>query len=404
MKQAFIFDGIRTPFGKYGGSLSSIRPDDLMAITIRELILKYPTINDDIEDVIIGDSNQAGEDARNVARNSALLSGLSINTAGITVNRLCGSGLAAVHLGSNSIKCNEGSLYIAGGIESMTRAPLILLKNDKPFLRSLEYADSTIGWRFPNNSLLREIGQDSMPETSDNIAKKLNISREESDLFAFQSQMKHEKAFNAGFFEHEIFPIKIHSSNKRDLDYNMTKDEHPRPKSTLEDLSKLKPLNNKGVTTAGNSSGVNDGAAAVLLGSLDMIEKLDKYPIAEIITTAVSGVEPRLMGLGPVSAIQKVLKKAGLSLKDIDVIEINEAFSTQVLGCLKLLEVPFDDKRINPNGGAIAIGHPLGASGARLILTASRELQNRGGKYALVSLCIGIGQGIATIIKNPNIN
>lgn len=404
MKQTYIFDGIRSPFGKYGGHLKSLRPDDLMALTIRELLIKNPNIENDIEDVVVGDSNQAGEDARNIARNSALLSGISIQAGGITVNRLCGSGLAAVHLASNSIKCNEGNLYVAGGVESMTRAPLIIAKTENAFSRTIDFADSTIGWRFPNTKLIKQFGSESMPETSDNIAKKFSISREESDLFAFQSQMKYNNALNDGFFDKEIFPVTIPAKSKRETDYQMISDEHPRLNSTLEKLSKLNPLYQNGVATAGNSSGINDGAAALLLGSLEMADKLSKFPMAEIIATAVSGVEPRYMGLGPVMASQKVLKRTGLTLKDMDVIEINEAFSSQVLGCLKLLELPFNDSRINPNGGAIAIGHPLGASGARLILTASRELQRTGGKFALVSLCIGIGQGIATIIKNPNFN
>ncbi|WP_439129055.1 acetyl-CoA C-acyltransferase [Polaribacter sp.] len=404
MNKVYIYDGIRSPFGKYGGELSTTRPDDLMAYILKKLVERNNNIKDLIEDVVIGDSNQAGEDSRNIARNSALLSGISINSGGITVNRLCGSGLAAVHLATNSLKCNEGELYIAGGVENMTRAPLIISKTEKAFTRNIDVADSTIGWRFPNKNLLDRFGTHTMPETSDNIGKKLKITRDESDLFAYQSQMKYKNALETGFFDDEILPFKILARNKRENEFIMTADQHPRLNTSLEGLSKLKPINKNGVATAGNSSGINDGAAAILLGTATMSSLLEKEPIVEIVAHAVSGVEPMYMGLGPVKASEKVLKRAGLTINDMDIIEINEAFSTQVLGCLKSLNLSFSDSRINPNGGAIAIGHPLGASGARLLITASRELKRIGGKYALVSLCIGIGQGIATIIKNPNIN
>lgn len=402
MKNAYVYDGIRTPFGRYGGELQGIRPDDLMAMTIAELLKKYPQIRDKVEDVVIGDSNQAGEDARNIARNSALLSGLHLESGGITVNRLCGSGLAAAHLASNAIACNEGSLYVAGGVESMTRAPLVIAKQPTAFSRSLSYADSTIGWRFPNNQLLEKFGNEGMPNTSDNIGSDLQISREDSDVFAFESQMKYEKARKDGFYENELFSVTIPPKSRKEKPYEMNADEHPRPTSTLEKLATLRPLNAAGVTTAGNASGVNDGAAALLIGDEKVQKLLGVSPTARILGTAVAGVAPRVMGLGPVKASQKILARTGLSLKDMDLIEVNEAFATQVLGCLKSLKLPFNDSRVNPNGGAIAIGHPLGASGARLLLTASRELKRRNGKYALVSLCIGIGQGIAMIIENTD--
>ena len=402
MQESYIFDGIRTPFGRYGGILAHMRPDDMIASTIAELVNRNPQIIDQIEDVIIGDSNQAGEDSRNIARNALLIADLPVKTAGITINRLCGSGLSAAMLAANNIKCEEGDLMLAGGVESMTRAPLILAKSESAFSRSAPIADSTIGWRFPNEKLISQYGSNSMPETAENIAKELTISREESDLYAFETQLRYEKARKSGFYTDEIMKIEAPSGNRKQPFIFVSDDEHPRPDTSLEKLSKLRSLHPNGIVTAGNASGVNDGAAALLIGNEKAATGLNLKPMAKIITSAVAGVEPRLMGLGPVPASRKVLQRAGLTLDDMDLIEINEAFAVQVLGCLKELKLPFDDARVNPNGGAIAIGHPLGASGARLLLTASRELQRRKGKYALVSLCIGIGQGIATIIENPN--
>jgi acetyl-CoA C-acetyltransferase len=402
MEKSYIFDGVRTPFGRYGGILARIRPDDLMALTLSELVNRHPGIREGIEDVLVGDSNQAGEDSRNVARNAALLSGLPVKVTGMTVNRLCGSGLAAAVLASNSIRCGEGDLFIAGGVESMTRAPLIQAKAEQAFQRAAPLADSTIGWRFPNPALISAFGNEAMPETAENIARKLHISREESDRYAFETQMRYEKARKAGFYSGEIMPVEIPPASRKQHTVVVREDEHPRPDTTLEKLARLPVLHPNGIVTAGNASGVNDGAAALLVGNTAAAGKYDLKPMARILTSAVAGVEPGLMGLGPVPASKKALERAGLSLEDMDLIEINEAFAVQVLGCLKGLELAADDSRLNPNGGAIAVGHPLGASGARLLLTASRELQRRKGKYALVTLCIGIGQGIATIIENPD--
>jgi len=402
MEESYIFDGVRTPFGRYGGILARIRPDDLMALTISELVNRFPAVGDGIEDVIVGDSNQAGEDSRNVARNAALLSGLPVHVAGMTVNRLCGSGLAAAVHASNSIRCREGDLFIAGGVESMTRAPLIQAKAEKAYQRAAPLADSTIGWRFPNPALISAFGDEGMPETAENIAKKLHISREESDRYSFETQMRYEKARKTGFYSGEIMPVEIPPASRKQPPVVVHEDEHPRPDTSLGKLAKLPVLHQDGIVTAGNASGVNDGAAALLVGNAAAAKKFELEPMARIVTSAVAGVEPGLMGLGPVPSSQKALERAGLSLEDMDLIEINEAFAVQVLGCLKGLGLTADDSRLNPNGGAIAVGHPLGASGARLLLTACRELRRRNGKYALVTLCIGIGQGITTIIENPD--
>jgi len=404
MEESYVFDGIRTPFGRYGGVLARLRPDDMMAATIAELVLRNPGIQDEIEDVVVGDSNQAGEDSRNIARNALLIAGLPARVSGITVNRLCGSGLAAAVQASNSIKCQEGDLFIAGGVESMSRAPLILAKSESAFDRNVSIADSTIGWRFPNQKLTGKYGADSMPETAERIAKKLNISREESDAYAYAAQMRYEAARKAGFYKGEIMPVEVPPASRKQEALIISSDEHPRPDTSMEKLARLPSLHKDGVVTAGSASGVNDGAASLLIGNAKAAERFGLKPLVKIITSAVAGVEPGLMGLGPVPASRKALDRAGLSLKDMDLIEINEAFAVQVLGCLKQLKLSPDDRRVNPNGGAIAIGHPLGASGARLLLTASRELRRRKGKYALVSLCIGIGQGIATIIENPESN
>jgi acetyl-CoA C-acetyltransferase len=400
MRESYVFDGIRTPFGRYGGILANLRPDAMMSATIIELLNKYPQIRDHIEDVIVGDSNQAGEDSRNIARNALLLSGLPYSIPGITVNRLCGSGLSAAIHADNAIKSDEGDLFIAGGVESMTRAPLVMAKAEKAYNRSIAIADSTIGWRFPNQRLLSQYGSESMPETAENIALKFKITREESDQYAFQTQMRYENARSSGFYDDEIMTVEVPNLRKNQPAIKIYKDEHPRPDTSLEKLSLLKSLHKDGIVTAGNASGVNDGAATLIIGSEKASNQLNIKPIARIVASAVVGVEPRLMGLGPVPASKKVLERTGLKLDDMDLIEINEAFAVQVLGCLRELNLSSDDPRVNPNGGAIAIGHPLGASGSRLLLTASRELKRRKGKYALVTLCIGIGQGVATVIES----
>ncbi len=399
VKQAIIYDGVRSPFGRYGGGLSGMRPDDLAAAVIKALLDRSGIESSLVEDVILGNTNQAGEDCRNVARNAALLAGMHTTVGGLTVNRLCGSGAAATLDAARSISCSQGQLFIAGGVESMSRAPWVLNKAETGFDRNQKMYDTVLGWRFPNKSLLKQYGDDTMPQTADNLGKDLAISREDSDAFASASQQKYETAKNAGFYLEELLEIEVPAKRRKDPPLKVMADEHPRPGTTLEKLAGLSPLFEDGVVTAGNASGINDGAAALLLGNEDIGNKLGLVPRGRILAGAVAGVEPRVMGIGPVPASQKALQRAGLSLSDMAVIEINEAFATQVLGCLKQLQVDFQDERVNPNGGAISIGHPLGASGARLILTALRQLEQMQGRYALVSMCIGIGQGIAVVIE-----
>ena len=397
MPDAFIYDGLRTPIGRHAGGLAPVRPDDLLAGVIKAVVARSPFKPEQFEDAVIGCTNQAGEDARNVARHAALLGGLPTTIGGLTVNRLCGSGLAAIADAGRATRCGEGALFIAGGVESMSRAPFVTAKSESPYAREIRVFDSTIGARFPNPRIGKIFGEDTMPETADNVGKDLAITREASDRFAAASQAKYAAAKAAGFFDGEITPVAI--GCRKGAETIVAQDEHPRPNTTYERLAELKPLFPGGVVTAGNASGINDGAAALIVGSFAIGEKAGAKPLARIVTSAVAGVEPRVMGLGPVPASQKALERAGLSLKDIDVIELNEAFATQVLGCLKLLDIPAEDSRVNPNGGAIAIGHPLGASGARLALTAIRQLQRGGGRYALVTMCIGVGQGIAVIFE-----
>ncbi len=399
MLNAYIYDGLRSPIGRHGGVLASIRPDDLAAEVIKKLIEKTGIPGADIEDVILGDTNQAGEDSRNVARMAVLLAGLPVTVPGQTVNRLCASGLGAVIDSARAITCGEGELYIAGGVESMTRAPFVMGKAETAFSREAKIFDTTIGSRFPNKKITAQYGGHSMPETGDNVAVEFGITREQADTFAAQSQAKYQQAKTEGFFEGEITPIEV-SQGKKLPPKLVSEDEHPRPSSNFEALSKLKPLFEGGVVTAGNASGINDGAAALLIGSETVQEKYGLKPMAKILSAAAAGIEPRIMGAGPIEAIKKAVSRAGLTLDDIDIIEINEAFASQVLSCLKGLDVDFNDPRVNPNGGAIAVGHPLGASGARLTLTVARELQRRQKKYAVISLCIGVGQGLAMVIEN----
>lgn len=398
MSHAYIYDVGRTAFGRYGGVLSTTRPDDLLAHIIKTLVERSPFDSGLYEDVIAGCACQAGDDSRNVARFAGLRAGLPLETGGITLNRLCGSGLAAALDASRCVRCNEGELFIAGGVESMSRAPLILAKAQTAFARYQELADSTMGARFTNPEIIRQYGGDSMPETADNIAADLGITREESDIFAAASQAKYEAARAQGFFTDEIIPIEVSQGRKKPA-LCVDADEHPRPATTLEALQKLRPLFQGGVVTAGNASGINDGASAMIIGSLDAGEKAGIKPRARIVGGAAAGVPPRVMGLGPVPATKKALVRAGLTLNDMDVMEFNEAFATQALGCLKQLGIAFDDPRVNQNGGAIAIGHPLGASGARIAMTALRQLEKTGGRYALATMCIGIGQGIAIVIE-----
>jgi len=395
---AYIYDGLRTPFGRHAGALASVRPDDLLAEVIRAVVSRNAFELSAYEDVVMGNTNQAGEDARNLARHAGLLAGLPPQVAGVTVNRLCGSGLAAILDAARAVKAGEGELFIAGGAESMSRAPFVIAKSESPYSREFRAFDSTIGARFPNPKVEKQYGDDTMPQTADNVAADLGISRAEADAYAARSQALYEKARAEGFFDAEIHPVEVSQGRKKPAKL-VDKDEHPRPDSDLAALSGLRPLFEGGVVTAGNASGVNDGAAALILGSEAIGQTYGVKPRGRILAGAVSGVEPRVMGLGPVEACKKALARAGLSLEQMDVIEINEAFASQVLGCCKQLGIAFDDPRLNPNGGAIAVGHPLGASGARLTLTALRQLERTGKRYALVSLCIGLGQGVAAVIE-----
>ncbi|WP_444938798.1 3-oxoadipyl-CoA thiolase [Microbulbifer sp. JMSA002] len=398
MPQAYIYDGGRSAFGRHGGSLSSIRPDNMLAHVIKTLVERNNFDHKQFEDVIAGNTNQAGEDSRNIARFAGLIAGLPISTGGITVNRLCGSGLSAVADAARCIRASEGDLFIAGGVESMSRAPLVLSKASSPFDRTQQLADTTLGPRFTNPDIVAEFGSHTMPQTADNIAADLNIQREECDIFALASQAKYESARFDGFFIDEIIPIEVPQDRKQPPRLIDT-DEHPRPDTSLERLQTLRPLFEGGVVTAGNASGINDGAAALIIGSQEAGQAVDLKPRARILASAIVGVEPRVMGFGPVPATRKALARAGLSLADMDVMEFNEAFAVQTMGCLKMLEIDYEDSRVNPNGGAIAVGHPLGASGARILLTALRQLERSGGRYGLATMCIGIGQGIAVIIE-----
>lgn len=398
MLDAFIYDGWRTAFGRHGGVLAPVRPDDLLAAVMSALVKRNGFDAARYEDVIAGCTNQAGEDARNVARHAGLLAGLPESVAGQTVNRLCGSGLAAIIDAARAVRVNEAELVIAGGVESMSRAPFVMAKAEKAYSRNVSVFDSTIGARFPNPRILAEYGADTMPETAQNVADDLGISREAADEYAARSQARYESARAAGFFTAEIMPLTV-AQGRRKPPLTVDADEHPRPESSLEKLAGLPPIVADGIITAGNASGVNDGAAALIIGSKKSGEAVGIRPRARIIAGGVVGVPPRVMGLGPVGACRKVLDRAGLSLDDMDVIEINEAFAAQVLGCCRALGLGGDDPRLNPNGGAIAVGHPLGASGARLALTGLRELERIDGRYALISLCIGIGQGVAMLIE-----
>jgi 3-oxoadipyl-CoA thiolase len=399
MEHALICDAIRTPFGKYGGALSSIRTDDLAAIPLRALVERNSKVDwGAIDDVIYGCANQAGEDNRNVARMALLLAGLPKDVPGATVNRLCGSSMEAVSLAARAIKSGEASLVIAGGVESMSRAPFVIGKSETAFSRSAKIEDTTIGWRFVNPVMKEKYGTDSMPETAENIAEEWNISRADQDAFAFRSQKRTAEANQACGFADEIVPVTI--STKKGDPQVVRKDEQPRPETTLEALSKLKAIvKPTGTVTAGNASGVNDGACALLLASESAAAKYGLTPLARVVSSACAGVLPRVMGIGPVPAASKVLAKTGLRLSAMDVIELNEAFAAQSLAVLRDLGLPDDAEHVNPNGGAIAIGHPLGASGARLIMTAAYQLRRTGGRYALCTMCIGVGQGIAMIIE-----
>ena len=396
---AFICDGIRTPFGRYAGSLASIRADDLAALPIRALISRNPSVDwSRLDDVIYGCANQSGEDNRNVGRMALLLAGLPKEVPGTTVNRLCGSSMDAIAIAARAIKADEAALIIAGGVESMSRAPFVMGKAEAPFSRGAKIEDTTIGWRFVNPQMKAKYGIDSMPETAENVAEEFRVSREDQDHFALRSQQRTAAAQAQGFFSQEIAPVEVPQKNGPAI--WIENDEHPRPDSTYEGFARLKPIvKPNGTVTAGNASGVNDGACALLLASEEAARANGLHPRARIIASAAAGVAPRVMGVAPISAAKKVLELAGLQLSQMDVIELNEAFASQSLAVLRGLGIPDDASHVNPNGGAIAIGHPLGASGARLVTTALRQLQRVGGRYALCTMCIGVGQGIATIIE-----
>jgi len=399
MINAYICDAIRTPIGRYGGSLSTLRADDLGAVPIKALMERNPELDwSAIDDLYYGCANQAGEDNRNVARMSSLLAGLPQSVPAITLNRLCGSGMDAVGSAARTIRSGEAQLMIAGGVESMSRAPFVMPKSTAAFSRKAEIYDTTMGWRFVNRAMKAQYGVDSMPETAENVAEEFNINRQDQDAFALASQLKTERAQKVGVFAEEITPVSIPRRKQEPLVFD--RDEHPRASSSLQDMAKLPtPFRQNGSVTAGNASGINDGACALLLASSEAVGKYDLQPKARVVAMATAGVAPRIMGIGPVDASRKVLKLAGLSLDQMDVIELNEAFASQSLACLRQLGLADDAEQVNPNGGAIALGHPLGMSGARLITTAVYQLQRSQGRYALCTMCIGVGQGIAIIIE-----
>ena len=398
--EVYIVDAVRTPIGRFKGALKSIRPDDLAAIAIVGLLERNPTVPlKEIEEVILGNANGAGEENRNVARMAALLADLPIEVGGITLNRLCGSGLDAINYAARAIMANEGDIFIAGGTESMTRAPFVMAKPEYEFPRDMEMHDTTIGWRFPNPIIKEKYGVDTMPKTAENIAQRYNVSREEQDSFALQSQLKAKTAMDAQRFADEIIPVEI-----KDRKGNVTivdTDEHPRANSTMEGLAKLRPLFENGTVTAGNSSGINDGASVLLLMSGKKVKELGMKPLGKYVVSAVAGLEPDEMGLGPVYATRKAFARANLTAEDMDLIELNEAFASQSLECIKQLQL--NPEIVNVNGGAIAFGHPLGASGARILTTLLHEMKRREDvKYGLATMCIGVGQGIATIVEKVN--
>jgi acetyl-CoA acyltransferase len=401
MNDAFIIDGIRTPVGNIGGSLSEVRADDLGAHAIRELLARNRALDPSrIADVILGCANQAGEDNRNVARMALLLAGLPVTVPGETVNRLCASGLSAIASAARGVKVGEGDLYIAGGAESMTRAPYVMSKGATPFARDVQLFDTSLGWRFVNAKMKAMHGTDSMGETAENVAAQYGVTRDDQDAFAVRSQQKAATARAAGIFAEEIAPLMI--AQKKGDPKRVEQDEFLRPDTSMESLAKLKPAfrtDGKGSVTAGNSSGLNDGAAALLIASDRAVKEHSLVPRARIVASAAAGVEPRIMGMGPVPATRRVLELAGLTLGQMDVIELNEAFAAQSLACVRELGIADDDPRVNPNGGAIAIGHPLGMSGARIALAATRQLQRSGTRYALCTMCIGVGQGFALILE-----
>ncbi|MEK4402924.1 acetyl-CoA C-acyltransferase [Sporosarcina sp. FSL K6-6792] len=398
MREVVIVDAVRTPIGRYNGALKDVRPDDLGAVVIKALIDRNPNLPaEQIEEVVLGNANQAGEDNRNVARMAGLLAGLPVEVGGTTINRLCGSGIDAVIYAARAIAVGDGDIFIAGGTESMTRAPFVMAKPDKANPRgNMELQDTTIGWRFTNEKLQEMYGTDSMPRTAENVAQRYTITRENQDLFAYESQQRAKAAIEANRFFEEIVPVVY--TDRKGNEITVDQDEHPRPDITLEKLAQLKPLFDGGTVTAGNASGVNDGACALLLMSAEKAKELNLKPLAKYVTGATAGLEPAVMGLGPIIASKKALVRAGLTMNDIGLVELNEAFASQSLECIRQLEL--DVKKVNVNGGAIAFGHPLGASGARILTTLLYEMKRRNVQYGLATMCIGVGQGIAAIVEN----
>lgn len=398
MKEVVIVDAVRTPIGKFNGALRMVRPDDLAAMVIKALLQRNPAMDPaQIEEVVLGNANGAGEDNRNVARMSLLLAGLPVQTAGTTINRLCGSGLDAVNYAARAIMTGEGDVFIAGGTESMTRAPFVMKKPEAGFPRgNMDLIDTTIGWRFINEKLHEMYGTDSMPQTAENLAAKYIISREAQDRFAFTSQHKAQKAIHEGKFKEELIPVTY--KDKNGLDTAITEDEHPRKNTTVEKLQTLRPLFKEGTITAGNASGINDGASALLLMSREKADELNLKPLVKYIASATAGVEPSIMGIGPVASTKKALERAGMTMGDIDLIELNEAFAAQSIACIQ--ELSMAEEKVNVNGGAIAFGHPLGASGARILTTLIHEMVKRKDRFGLATMCIGTGQGITTIVEN----
>lgn len=399
MAEAFICDAVRTPVGRYGGALASVRADDLAAVPLAALMRRHPNADwSQVDDLIFGCANQAGEDNRNVARMAVLLSGMPVGVPATTVNRLCGSGLDAVGMAARAIRAGDCDFIVAGGVESMSRAPFVMPKAEQAFSRSNAIYDTTIGWRFVNPALKAAFGIDSMPQTADNVAQDFGISREDQDAFAARSQARWAAADQAGLFAEELVPV--HIPQKKGDPIVVDRDEHPRPGTGIDQLARLKGVNGPSLSvTAGNASGVNDGACALVIASEATAQQQGMRPIARVVAMAAAGVEPRIMGIGPVQATQRVLARAGLSIHDMDLIELNEAFASQALAVVRQLGLPDDAAHINPNGGAIAIGHPLGMSGARLATTAAYQLRRQGGRYALCTMCVGVGQGIAMIIE-----
>ena len=398
MLDAYIYNGLRTPFGRNASILAKVRPDDMLGGIIHAVVKKSSFAEDAIDDVIVGCGNQAGEDSRCVARHALLRAGLPIETPGTVIQRNSGSGMGAIMAAAHAITCGEGEIMIAGGVESMTRAPFVVGKSEQAFGKQMTVFDSALGARFPNPEIEDEFGDDTMPQTADNLASDYDLSREDCDKFAYQSQQKYAAAKADGFFDGEIHAVTVPGGRKKP-DTVVAEDEFPRPDTPLEKFAALRTLNPSGVTTAANASGLNDGAVAMVVASQSAGESAGETPLSCILSSGVAGVAPRIMGYGPVPAAEIALKRAGLTMDDMDVIEINEAFAAQVLACLKGMEIAFDDSRINPNGGAITVGHPLGASGPRIALTAARQLHRSGGRYALVSMCIGLGQGIAMVME-----